>query len=121
MEAHGGKAVREAVEQVTTVVTSFDNMYNIRGDKISPTTITSNKAVAEGAISFYLDQKVTARVARLTYGVSCTNIYDETNYEHRVRAHKVTLRPSGRYYVPDAFAPILTKASSLAALFGSLI
>lgn len=70
---------------------------------------SSNKAVAEGAISFYLDQRVVARVARLTYGVTCVQAYDSTNSEHIARQHKLLTRPSGRLVIPDGFAAILKK------------
>lgn len=48
-----------------------------------------NKAVADGALSFYLDHLVTTRVARMTYGHRGGVTYDELNQEHRKRKHLV--------------------------------
>ncbi|KAJ3508524.1 hypothetical protein NMY22_g16586 [Coprinellus aureogranulatus] len=50
-----------------------------------------NKAVSNGAVSFYLDGVVGSRVARATYGVGCYSDYDSYDPEHRKRGHKVTI------------------------------
>lgn len=68
-----------------------------------------NKAVAEGAVSFFLQHFVSVRVARLTYGTICACEYDGDDPEHRIRRGRVFVKPSGRQCVPDAFAVILSK------------
>ena len=73
----------------------------------------SNKAVAEGAVSFFLTNSIAARVARLTYGTKCATRYDPNNIEHVMRQHRSFARPSGRQVLPDAYQALLTKASSL--------
>ncbi|KAK7029533.1 hypothetical protein VNI00_014410 [Paramarasmius palmivorus] len=70
-----------------------------------------NKAVADGAVSFYLDHCVSARVSRFTYGVECAVPYDQSNPEHRRRAHTTYVNPSGMRLVPGAFSPILPKGT----------
>ena len=66
-----------------------------------------NKAVAEGAVSFYLTNPVAARVARFTYGVRCSKTFDPSN--HVVRCNRAYARPSGRLSLPDGFDTILAK------------
>lgn len=68
-----------------------------------------NKAVAEGAVSYYLGNVVSARVARLTYGVQVVCAYNESNAEHYSRRDKLVQWPSGRMMVPKGFSSILTK------------
>ncbi|KAI0918923.1 hypothetical protein AcV5_001979, partial [Taiwanofungus camphoratus] len=73
----------------------------------------TNKAVAEGAISFYLDSFVSVRVARITYGCECMVLYGGTNPEHFVRRESIVTQPSGRRVLPDAFTVILPKGTRM--------
>ncbi|KAJ2917220.1 hypothetical protein MD484_g3186, partial [Candolleomyces efflorescens] len=68
-----------------------------------------NKAVSDGAISFYLDHHVTTRVSKFTYGQFRTTFYDNTDPEHRKRSHRSYRCASGETLVPDFFAIILPK------------
>jgi len=68
-----------------------------------------NKAVADGAISYYIDHYVTARVARWTYGLVVREAYDETNQQHLSRAHAVVTQLSGKLVVRGCFQVILSK------------
>ncbi|KAI0668093.1 hypothetical protein C8Q78DRAFT_1081495 [Trametes maxima] len=71
----------------------------------------TNKAVAEGGVSFYLEHFVSARVIKVTYGTVVNIDYDVRDPEHVVRsAHKI-VRPSGRVVIPDSFSSILTKGT----------
>ena len=45
----------------------------------------SNKAVADGAVSYYIDHFVQTRVSKLTYGTMNGINYDARNPEHRKR------------------------------------
>ena len=45
----------------------------------------SNKAVADGAISYYIDHFVQTRVSKLTYGSKGSIDYDANNPEHLKR------------------------------------
>ncbi|KZP25917.1 hypothetical protein FIBSPDRAFT_1041019 [Athelia psychrophila] len=68
-----------------------------------------NKAVAEGALSFYLDHRVSARVAKKTYGLSCYQPFDPANGQHKKRAHKRFTNAAGIAIIPDFFSIILPK------------
>ncbi|KIP02816.1 hypothetical protein PHLGIDRAFT_122128 [Phlebiopsis gigantea 11061_1 CR5-6] len=69
----------------------------------------TNKAVAEGAVSYFLSNSVAARISRLTYGAPCVRDYVPSDMEHAMRSHRTYSRPSGRVVVPDAFQVILGK------------
>ncbi|OSX61856.1 hypothetical protein POSPLADRAFT_1145484 [Postia placenta MAD-698-R-SB12] len=73
----------------------------------------TSKAVAEGAVSFYLDHWVSARVARVTYGIECTTHYNESKPDHLQRRGNVRTRPSGRQVIPDHFSAILAKGTRI--------
>ncbi|KAH6917102.1 hypothetical protein BKA70DRAFT_1367619 [Coprinopsis sp. MPI-PUGE-AT-0042] len=72
-----------------------------------------NKAVSDGAISFYLDHHVTTRVAKFTYGQFRTAFYDQTDPDHRSRKNKSYKCASGENLVPDFFAIILSKHTQM--------
>ncbi|PSR75177.1 hypothetical protein PHLCEN_2v9267 [Hermanssonia centrifuga] len=76
-------------------------------------TIDGNKAVAEGAVSHYIQHFVSIRVARLTYGAACRVDFDVTDEEHRTRAENTFYLRSGRLMVPDAFGVIIEKGSRM--------
>jgi hypothetical protein len=69
--------------------------------------------VAEGAVGFFLDHYVSARVARFTYGVYCNNRYDPSNPEHVRRKGKVYNDPSGTKFIPGGFLPHVTKVRTV--------
>ncbi|KAI0824355.1 hypothetical protein BC628DRAFT_1322727 [Trametes gibbosa] len=69
----------------------------------------TNKAVAEGGVSFYLEHFVAVRVIKMTYGTVINTSYDVNDPEHISRSWKMIIRPSGRVVIPDSFSPILTK------------
>lgn len=73
-----------------------------------------NKAVAEGAMVYYLGHLVTARVARLTIGTVCGVDFDEANEEHVKRKDQAKHRPSGVLTVPGKFVPLVLRGTSLA-------
>ncbi|KAF8805121.1 hypothetical protein BYT27DRAFT_7105301 [Phlegmacium glaucopus] len=68
-----------------------------------------NKAVSDGAISFYLDHLVRTRVSKVTYGNFCHTVYDATAKDHRARSHKVYTSVSGDKRISDFFSIILPK------------
>ena len=73
----------------------------------------SNKAVADGAVSYHVDSLVSSRVAKFTYGTECSVPYDSTNPEHRARQKNVYRGPSGMLAVPKGFGPILIRVRHL--------
>lgn len=68
-----------------------------------------NKAVADGAISFYLDHFVSARVAKLSYGTDVAVPLNLNNPEHRKRRQKAYRNLTGLEYLDDVFSVILPK------------
>ncbi len=68
-----------------------------------------NKAVSDGAISFYLDHFVRTRISKYTYGSFGNIEYDARYSSHRERRHKAKQFPSGIKVLPDHFTTILPK------------
>ena len=75
--------------------------------------LTSVKAVADGAASFYIDHYVTARVAKASYGMKCNHVLDYSKEGHVKRISFSFTSPSGARRVPGAFQTILKKAGVL--------
>lgn len=68
-----------------------------------------NKAVSDGAISFYLDHFVRTRVSKLTYGVFCNVLYDPNDPDHRKRSSQTYTLASGHTYLDNYFDVLLPK------------
>ncbi|KIM37736.1 hypothetical protein M413DRAFT_13173 [Hebeloma cylindrosporum] len=62
-----------------------------------------NKAVSDGAISFFVDHFVTARVSRVVYGVKTRRRFDKENPEHQERAHKMYIDAAGQEKLREGF------------------
>ncbi|KAJ7681552.1 hypothetical protein B0H14DRAFT_3678127 [Mycena olivaceomarginata] len=73
--------------------------------KVSRPDSHVNKAVADGAVSFYLDHYVSARISKHTYGIECIVNYNATNAEHRARSKTTHKDAAGRLVVPKSFFP----------------
>ncbi|KAL1725504.1 hypothetical protein EV714DRAFT_221153 [Schizophyllum commune] len=67
----------------------------------------TNKAVAEGGVLYVLDHRVSARVARFTYGICGHERYAQANPEHARRYHKSYVGADGDRFVKDHFFSIL--------------
>ena len=70
-----------------------------------------NKAISDGAISFYMDHFVRTRVSKVTYGNFCSIPYDPSDPDHR--SHTVFTAYSGEKRVGVFFDIILPKVSGL--------
>ena len=67
-----------------------------------------NKAVSNGAVSYYIDGAVTTRMSRSTYGMSASTTYDSTNPEHVKRGRHITIHAvTGEPRLPCNFTVIL--------------
>jgi hypothetical protein len=75
-----------------------------------------NKAVADGAVSFYIDHLVSSRVARATYGVECFTPYYSEDFEHQIRQHKSFIDATGELCIPDHFESILLKETKVSEM-----
>ncbi|EIW80696.1 hypothetical protein CONPUDRAFT_125520 [Coniophora puteana RWD-64-598 SS2] len=76
----------------------------------------TSKAVADGAVAFYLKHGVSTRTARVTYGTRSAIEYNKTDPEHIKRAGTIIPRPSGRSVLPNAFSPILFKGMQVSGI-----
>jgi len=72
-----------------------------------------NKAVADGAVSFFVDNLVSSRAARFTYGTHCNAVYDEHDPEHVSRRDVAFEGVTGYLEVPYAFESILKKGTEV--------
>lgn len=68
-----------------------------------------NKAVADGAVSFYLDHFVSARISKMAYGINCSVPFDPTNKEHQNRLSSVFTSLTGEKKLSGVFSVILQK------------
>jgi len=69
----------------------------------------TSKAVADGAIGFYCDHHVSARMSKFMYGVEYLREFDAKDEEHVARKHRLFELPSGPRLLPDAFDCILSR------------
>lgn len=81
------------------------------GVTVSRPDSQTSKAVADGAIGFYCDHHVSARMSKYMYGVEFLREYDAGDEEHIARQHRLFELPSGPKLLPDAFDCILTRVS----------
>ena len=93
---------------------------NIKGVTIQKKLIR-NKAVSDGAISFYLDHYVRTRVSKVTYGVFINTRYHSDAPDHRSRSHNVYTSASGIKKIRNSFDIILPKVSFFIHFFKSVL
>lgn len=86
---------------------------------LSKPTAPRDKAVAFGAISYYLNHFVDHRLVKYTFGTIAWTTFDASNPEHCQRSARKKLGPIGKF-VLEVFAPILFKVSN-AQLLSPLI
>ncbi|KAF9047819.1 hypothetical protein BJ165DRAFT_1527082 [Panaeolus papilionaceus] len=88
----------------------IQSIFLVEGIDISrPDPNRVNKAVADGAVSFYLDHLVTARMTKFDYGVETLAHFDLRNPHHLSRADGVVVDSIGRPRLPGSFSTILSK------------
>lgn len=76
-----------------------------------------NKAVSDGAISFYLDHFVRTRISKITYGNFCHIPYNPNDPAHRERMSKTFVSVSGHKRISDSFDTILPKVRVVCVLY----
>lgn len=72
---------------------------------------SNSKAVADGAISYFLDHFVEARMSKFTYGTKVNVLYDPEVSEHLTRSSTIFTDLDGARRLPGAFSEILQKVS----------
>ncbi|PBK82169.1 hypothetical protein ARMGADRAFT_1038780 [Armillaria gallica] len=74
-----------------------------------PANSPLNKAVADGAISFYIHNIVSARVAKYNYGLRMNTVFNSLDPEHARRRGQVYTRPDGEKALGGQYSIILPK------------
>ncbi|CAA7263110.1 unnamed protein product [Cyclocybe aegerita] len=72
-----------------------------------------NKAVSDGAVSFYIDHFVRVRVSKVTFGSLATINYNPNDADHVRRSKKVLTDVDGRKLVPNHFYIMLPKNTQI--------
>ncbi|EPQ55250.1 hypothetical protein GLOTRDRAFT_42483 [Gloeophyllum trabeum ATCC 11539] len=85
------------------------------GTEISRPDGYTNKAVANGAVGFYVDRIVSTRVVPTTYGTDGATLYDASNPEHVLRSESVYTDPAGDRMVPNRFFTIVSNGTTVHA------
>lgn len=75
-----------------------------------------SKAVANGAVSYYIDHYVDTRIVKSTYGNSCSYIYNPQDPEHLKRVSQVYESPSKKQYIRGAFDVIVPKDTQVSEM-----
>lgn len=79
----------------------------------------SAKAAADGAVLFYIDQCVSSRVARTTYGVPVNWNYDDPRCSRVGLARKAMKLPSGATVISGGFRPLLLQVIIVCSTLGN--
>ncbi|KAF8901894.1 hypothetical protein CPB84DRAFT_909984 [Gymnopilus junonius] len=93
--------------------TKLKEAFSPRGLNVSRPDGHTNKAVAEGAVSFYIDHFVASRVSKLSYGVECIMLYEPWNAEHKSRSDEMFVDLSGDAVIAGLFDVILPKGTKV--------
>ncbi|KAF9523668.1 hypothetical protein CPB83DRAFT_775024 [Crepidotus variabilis] len=88
-------------------------MLSSTGLKVLRPENRTNKAVSDGAISYYLDHHVRARMARYSYGDFICVLYDETDDGHLDRSTRLVTWQDGTKRIPDYFDVMIKKGTSV--------
>ena len=80
--------------------------------------LNSNKAVAVGAVSFYVDHFVAGRISKFTYGVPCRSRYKPSDPEYVRREYKSYISRAGEKQVPGRFVTLLSRVRPAQTLLG---
>jgi hypothetical protein len=92
----------------------LNNYFNSRAINVHRADTTHlNKAVADGAVSYYLDHYVSARVAKRSYGLKIDDHFNASNPEHIRRIETKYMKADGNYHIPGAFSTILRKCTAV--------
>ncbi|PFH47026.1 hypothetical protein AMATHDRAFT_153146 [Amanita thiersii Skay4041] len=72
-----------------------------------------NKAVAEGAASYYLDRTVKSRVSKYDFGIPISETFNPSNPDHIARKDRAFEVASGDHWIGGAFSVILPKNTTV--------
>ncbi|TFK36651.1 hypothetical protein BDQ12DRAFT_236216 [Crucibulum laeve] len=92
-------------------------LFNQLQERLAPLRVSVNrpdtqtsKAVADGAIGFYCDHHVSARMSKFMYGVEFLRELNPADPDHVARRERLCELPSGPKLLPDAFDCILARS-----------
>ena len=68
-----------------------------------------NKAVSDGALSFYHDRFVLTRIPKFTYGTFVGTFFNPAVPDHQQRLHNTFVHYEGHRHINDFFSIILPK------------
>ncbi|KAI0058165.1 hypothetical protein BV25DRAFT_1872113 [Artomyces pyxidatus] len=80
------------------------------GVTVSRPDSQTSKAVADGAIGFYCDHHVSARMSKFMYGVEFLREFNPLDPDHVARQDRMCELPSGPRLLADAFDCILARS-----------
>jgi hypothetical protein len=86
------------------------SIYTLPFTRSHLTFSRSSKAVADGAVGFYCDHHVSARMSKFMYGVEYLREFDGADPEHVKRQDRLCELPSGPKLLLDAFDCILARS-----------
>jgi len=86
---------------------NLKDAFTSQGLNVSRPDSHVNKAVADGAVSFYLDHSVSARVSKFAYGVEVCQKFDTSNTEHERRNNTTYMSSTGKLRLGGIFSVIL--------------
>ncbi|KAG8918710.1 hypothetical protein FRC02_002157, partial [Tulasnella sp. 418] len=90
-----------------------NRVQDLNVDIFRADTMTA-KAAANGAIGYYLDRRVSARIAKWTYGVYMSPQFDPSDKEHALRLKDVHQdSASGRKFVDGGFHAHVTRGTAV--------
>ncbi|GJE83953.1 hypothetical protein PsYK624_000260 [Phanerochaete sordida] len=72
-----------------------------------------NKAVAHGAVSFYLQDVVSRRISKCTYGVKSSRLYDKGDPGHKSRKSSLYYDLAGDARIPGHFDHLIRKGDTI--------
>ena len=72
----------------------------------------TSKAVANGAVAWLIDGVVSARVAKMTYGIRCTTRFRPMDRQHAARQAQSFVGLDGSIRLANSFGAILHKGES---------
>ena len=79
-------------------------------------SIRRNKAVADGAVSYHIDHRVSSRVAKNTYGIAADFLYIDFDPQHISRRNSMYIDMDGRKWISGRFSVVLPRVRIPASL-----
>ncbi|KAJ2912877.1 hypothetical protein MD484_g7539, partial [Candolleomyces efflorescens] len=95
------------------LVSKVRHVLSRKGLKVVHPDNYVNKAVSDGAVSFYLNQRVKTRIAKFAYGPIYNALYKPDISEHRERKSMIITWRDGSKRLPGHFSPILPRGTQV--------